>query len=39
MMLSATPPDVVLVAKKIAYYKSFGYYTYDSTEKVTDETL
>ena len=37
----ATPGCVVLVAKdgKIAYYKSFGYYTYDSTEKVTDESI
>jgi beta-N-acetylhexosaminidase len=37
----ATPGCVVLVAKdgKIAYYKGFGYYTYDSTEKVTDETI
>jgi hypothetical protein len=37
----ATPGCVVLVAKdgKIAYYKSFGYYTYDSTEKVTNESI
>ncbi len=37
----ATPGCVVLVAKdgKIAYYKSFGYYTYDSTEKVNDESI
>ncbi len=37
----ATPGCVVLVAKdgKIAYYKSFGYYTYDSTEKVTNESV
>ncbi len=37
----ATPGCVVLVAKdgKIAYYKSFGYYTYDSTEKVNEESI
>lgn len=37
----ATPGAVVLVAKdgKIAYYKSFGYYTYDSTEKTGLESI
>jgi beta-glucosidase-like glycosyl hydrolase len=37
----ATPGAVVLVAKdgKIAYYKSFGYYTYDSTERVGLESI
>jgi CubicO group peptidase (beta-lactamase class C family) len=37
----ATPGAVVLVAKdgKIAYYKSFGHYTYDSTEKVGLESI
>jgi beta-N-acetylhexosaminidase len=37
----ATPGAVVLVAKggKIAYYKSFGYLTYDSTEKVQLESI
>ncbi len=37
----ATPGMVVLVAKdgKIAYYKAHGYYTYDSTEKVTTESI
>ena len=37
----ATPGCVVLVAKdgKIAYYKAFGFYTYDSTEKVNDESI
>ena len=38
---AATPGCVVLVAKdgKIAYYKAFGYLNYDSTEKVTTETV
>ena len=37
----ATPGCVVLVAKdgKIAYYKSYGYKTYDSTEPVTPQTV
>jgi beta-N-acetylhexosaminidase len=37
----ATPGCVVLVAKegRIAYYKSFGYYTYDSTEAVQKESV
>ena len=37
----ATPGCVVLVAKdgKIAYEKSFGYYTYDSLESVTNESI
>ncbi len=37
----ATPGCVVLVAKdgKIAYYKAFGYVNYDSTERVTIETV
>jgi beta-N-acetylhexosaminidase len=37
----ATPGCVVLVAKdgKIAYQKSFGYYTYDSTELVNNESI
>ena len=41
IMQHATPGAVVLVAKdgKIAYFKSFGYYTYDSTEKVQLESI
>lgn len=37
----ATPGIVVLVAKdgKIAYYKGYGYLTYDSTEEVSRETI
>lgn len=37
----ATPGIVVLVAKdgKIAYHKSFGYYTYDSTERTGLESI
>jgi CubicO group peptidase (beta-lactamase class C family) len=37
----ATPGIVVLVAKdgKIAYYKGFGHYTYDSTERVSTEGI
>lgn len=37
----ATPGCVVLIAKdgKIAYKKAFGYYTYDSLEAVTDESI
>lgn len=37
----ATPGCVVLVAKdgKIAYQKSFGYYTYDSVEHVNNESI
>lgn len=37
----ATPGMVVLVAKdgKIAYNKAFGYYTYDSTERVSLESI
>lgn len=37
----ATPGAVVLVAKdgKIAYYKTFGHYTYDSTEQVGLESI
>lgn len=37
----ATPGMVVLVAKdgKIAYNKAFGYYTYDSTEHMTLESI
>lgn len=37
----ATPGCVVLVAKngKIAYQKSFGYYTYDSVELVNNESI
>lgn len=37
----ATPGMVVLVAKdgKIAYNKAFGYYTYDSLERVTPESI
>jgi beta-glucosidase-like glycosyl hydrolase/CubicO group peptidase (beta-lactamase class C family) len=37
----ATPGCAVLVAKdgKIAYQKSFGYYTYDSTDLVNNESI
>jgi CubicO group peptidase (beta-lactamase class C family) len=37
----AAPGMVVLVAKdgKIAYHKAHGYYTYDSTEKVSPESI
>ncbi len=37
----ATPGCVILVAKngRLAYYKNFGYYTYDSTEAVGLESL
>lgn len=37
----ATPGCVVLVARdgKIAYQKSFGYYTYDSLEAVSQESI
>ena len=37
----ATPGCVILVAKdgKIAYQKAFGYYTYDSLEAVTNESI
>ncbi|WP_336515233.1 glycoside hydrolase family 3 N-terminal domain-containing protein [Pollutibacter soli] len=37
----ATPGCVVLVAKngRLAYYKNFGYYTYDSTQSVSLESL
>ncbi|MEJ7737785.1 MAG: glycoside hydrolase family 3 N-terminal domain-containing protein [Chitinophagaceae bacterium] len=37
----ATPGCVVLVAKdgKIAYQRSFGYYTYDSLEAVSQESV
>ncbi len=37
----AAPGCVVLVAKdgKIAYYKAFGHYTYDSTEAVNPESV
>ncbi len=41
IQLRATPGCVVLVAKdgKIAYEKSFGYYTYDSLESMTNESI
>ncbi|MBX3252973.1 MAG: serine hydrolase [Chitinophagaceae bacterium] len=37
----AAPGMTVMAVKdgKIAFYKSYGYYTYDSTEKVNIETL
>jgi beta-N-acetylhexosaminidase len=41
LKIGATPGCQIIVAKngKVVYDKSFGYLTYDSTARVTDETI